>query len=99
MGSCYCTKGPLILNPLEIEVFETADKKDEVDKKEEIIKIDLDNSTANNNLNKQLGHKKPSMKKVRFSLEGIKKKKRMKIKILLKKKKLKEELNKKYFNQ
>ena len=69
MGNCYCRKWPLILNPTEIEVFETRDKKEEVYKKEEIIKIDLENMTTNNNLKKKLSRKKSTMKRVQFTIK------------------------------
>ena len=71
MGSCYCKQGPVILTPSEIGVFETKDKKDEEYKKEEIIKLDLENLSNRNNIMK-LKSKKSTLKKVRFSCDTLK---------------------------
>ena len=71
MGSCYCKQGPVILTPSEIGVFETKDKKEEEYKKEEIIKLDLENLSNRNNIMK-LKSKKSTLKKVRFSCDTLK---------------------------
>ena len=71
MGSCYCKQGPVILTPSEIGVFETKDKKEEEYKKEEIIKLDLENLSNRNNIMK-LKSKKSTIKKVRFSCDNLK---------------------------
>ena len=71
MGSCYCKQGPVILIPSEIGVFETKDKKEEEYKKEEIIKLDLENLSNRNNIMK-LKSKKSTLKKVRFSCDTLK---------------------------
>ena len=71
MGSCYCKQGPVILTPSEIGVFETKDKKEEEYKKEENIKLDLENLSNRNNIMK-LKSKKSTLKKVRFSCDNLK---------------------------
>ena len=71
MGSCYFKQGPVILTPSEIGVFETKDKKEEEYKKEEIIKLDLENLSNRNNIMK-LKSKKSTLKKVRFSCDTLK---------------------------
>ena len=71
MGSCYCKQGPVILTPSEIGVFGTKDKKEEEYKKEEIIKLDLENLSNRNNIMK-LKSKKSTLKKVRFSCDTLK---------------------------
>ena len=97
MGTCYCRQGPLILNPSEIEVFETRDKKDEVDKKEEIIKIDLEN-IPNKNINKKLGRKKSTLKKVQFTInDDIKEKEKNENKNKFEEEKVKRRAKKKVF--
>ena len=71
MGSCYCKQGPVILTPSEIGIFETKDKKEEEYKKEEIIKLDLENLSNRNNIMK-LKSKKSTLKKLRFSCDTLK---------------------------
>ena len=66
MGSCYFRKCPCTLNSSEIEVFETAGKKEEELKKEKIITIDND-KLFNENNKSNLFRKKSTKKKVRFS--------------------------------
>ena len=71
--NCYCKQGAIILNQSEMEVYDTVGKKEDCPRKEEIIKLDIENLSLRNNFNK-LHNKKTQIKRVSFAEKNIKEK-------------------------